>query len=96
MFLRPECESDPNFLSEVGSWYSIKLNWIRQPVLTVTGNWFRYKFALRDSVTRFLASGFFRQSITPRPQMTTLKYFRILFRIPWEIKENVLLPRYAA
>jgi hypothetical protein len=24
---------------------------------------------------------FFRQSITPRPQINTLKYFRILFRI---------------
>jgi hypothetical protein len=39
---------------------------------------------------------FFRQSITPRPQMNTLKYFRILFRIRWEINENVLIPRYAA
>jgi hypothetical protein len=49
----------------------------------------------RDSVTRFLTSGF-RQSITPRPQMNTLKYFRILFRIRWQINENVLIPRYAA
>jgi hypothetical protein len=39
---------------------------------------------------------FFRQSITPRPQMNTLKYFQILFRIRWEIYENVLIPRYAA
>jgi hypothetical protein len=38
---------------------------------------------------------FFRQSITPRPQMNILKYFRILFRIRWEINENVLIPRYA-
>jgi hypothetical protein len=28
--------------------------------------------------------------------MNTLKYFRILFRIRWEINENVLIPRYAA
>jgi hypothetical protein len=45
---------------------------------------------------RFFTSGFFHQSITPRPQMNTLKYFRILFRIRWEINENVLIPRYAA
>jgi hypothetical protein len=38
---------------------------------------------------------FFRQSITPRPQMNTLKYFRILFRTRWEINKNVLIPRYA-
>jgi hypothetical protein len=28
--------------------------------------------------------------------MNTLNYFRILFRIRWEINENVLIPRYAA
>jgi hypothetical protein len=28
--------------------------------------------------------------------MNTLKYFRILFRIRWEINENVLIPHYAA
>jgi hypothetical protein len=39
---------------------------------------------------------FFHQSITPRPQMNTLKYFRILFQIRWEMNENVLIPRYAA
>jgi hypothetical protein len=39
---------------------------------------------------------FFRQSITPRPQMNTQKYFRILFRIRWEINENVVVPSYAA
>jgi hypothetical protein len=49
-----------------------------------------------DSVMRFLTSGFFRQSITPWSQMNTLKYFRILFQIRWEINENVLMPRYAA
>jgi hypothetical protein len=38
---------------------------------------------------------FFCQSITPRPQMNTLKYFRILFLIRWEINENVFIPRYA-
>jgi hypothetical protein len=38
----------------------------------------------------------FCQSITPRPQMNTLKYFRLLFRIRWETNENVLIPRYAA
>jgi hypothetical protein len=39
---------------------------------------------------------FFRQSITPRPQINALKYFRILFQIRWEINGNVLIPRYAA
>jgi hypothetical protein len=39
---------------------------------------------------------FFRQSIIPRTQMNTLKYFRIPFRIRWEINENVLISRYAA
>jgi hypothetical protein len=39
---------------------------------------------------------FFRQSITPRPLINTLKYFRILFRIRRAIYENVLIPRYAA
>jgi hypothetical protein len=34
---------------------------------------------------------FIHQTIT-RPQMNTLKYFRIC----WEINENVLIPRYAA
>jgi hypothetical protein len=33
------------------------------------------------SVTRFLTLGFFRHSITPTPQIITLKYFWILFRI---------------
>jgi hypothetical protein len=28
--------------------------------------------------------------------MNTLKYFWILFRIRWEINENVLILRYAA
>jgi hypothetical protein len=35
---------------------------------------------------------FFCQSITPRPQMNTLKYFRSLFQIRWEINEKVLIP----
>jgi hypothetical protein len=39
---------------------------------------------------------FFRQSITHRPLINTLKYFRILFRIRRAISENVLIPRYAA
>jgi hypothetical protein len=34
---------------------------------------------------------FFHQSIIPRPRMNTLKYFRIMFRIRWEIDENVLI-----
>jgi hypothetical protein len=38
---------------------------------------------------------FFRQSITPRPLINTLKYFRILFRIRKAIYKNVLIPRYA-
>jgi hypothetical protein len=43
-----------------------------------------------------LNPGYFHQSITPRSQMNTLKYFRILFWIRWEINENVLILCYAA
>jgi hypothetical protein len=39
---------------------------------------------------------FFSPIDYPRPQMNTLKYFRILFRIRLEIIENVLIPHYAA
>jgi hypothetical protein len=42
---------------------------------------------------RFSTLRFFRQSITPRPLINTLKYFRILFRICQAIYENVLIPR---
>jgi hypothetical protein len=44
----------------------------------------------RDSLTRFLASGFFHKSIVPRPLHNTLKYFQILFRIRGDIREHVL------
>jgi hypothetical protein len=39
---------------------------------------------------------FFRQSITPRPLINTLKYFRILSRIRRAIRPLSLIPRYAA
>jgi hypothetical protein len=39
---------------------------------------------------------FFRQSITPRPLINTLKYFRFLFRIRRSITELVFVQRYAA
>jgi hypothetical protein len=39
---------------------------------------------------------FFRQSITPRPLINILKYFRILFRICQAIYKNVLIPSYVA
>jgi hypothetical protein len=39
---------------------------------------------------------FFRQSITPRPLINTLKYFRILFRIRRAIRPLSLIPRYDA
>jgi hypothetical protein len=52
--------------------------------------------ALKGQCHEIFDLWYFRQSITPRPQMNTLKYFRILFRIRWEINENVLIPRYAA
>jgi hypothetical protein len=39
---------------------------------------------------------FFRQSITPRPLINTLKYFRILFRIRRATRPLSLIPRYAA
>jgi hypothetical protein len=53
-------------------------------------------FHLKGQCHKIFDPWFFRQSITPRPQMNTLKYFRILFRIRWEINENVLILRYAA
>jgi hypothetical protein len=39
---------------------------------------------------------FFRQSITPRPLINTLKYFRFLFRFCRAITEYVFVQRYAA
>jgi hypothetical protein len=51
---------------------------------------------LRDSVTSFSTLGYFRQSITPRPLINTLKYFRFLFRIRRAITEYVFVQRYAA
>jgi hypothetical protein len=53
-------------------------------------------FTLKGQCHEIFDLCFFRQSITPGPQMNTLKYFRILFRIRWEMNENVLIPRYAA
>jgi hypothetical protein len=35
---------------------------------------------LKGTVSRDFLPSFFRQSIIPRPQINTLKYFRILFR----------------
>jgi hypothetical protein len=54
------------------------------------------RFGLKGQCHEIFDLWFFRQSITSRPQMNTLKYFRFLFRIRWEINENVLIPRYAA
>jgi hypothetical protein len=51
---------------------------------------------LKGTVSRDFRPSFFRQSITPRPLINTLKYFRIPFRIRRAIYENVLIPRYAA
>jgi hypothetical protein len=56
----------------------------------------QFQLALEGQCHEIFDFWFFRQSITPRPQMNTVKYFRILFRIRWEINENVLIPRYAA
>jgi hypothetical protein len=39
---------------------------------------------------------FFRKSITPRLPINSLKYFRCMFRIRWEMYENVFVQRYAA
>jgi hypothetical protein len=49
----------------------------------------------RDSVTRFSTLGFFRQSITPRPLINTLKYFRILIRIRRAIRPLSFIPHSA-
>jgi hypothetical protein len=52
---------------------------------------------LKGTVSRDLRpSVFFVQSITPRPLINTLKYFRILFRIRRAIHPLSLIPRYAA
>jgi hypothetical protein len=58
--------------------------------------WFLYMSHLKGQCQEIFDLWFFRQSITPRPQMNTLQYFRIPFRIRWEINENVLIPRLAA
>jgi hypothetical protein len=39
---------------------------------------------------------FFRQSITPRPLINAVKYFRILFRIRRAIRSQTFVQRYAA
>jgi hypothetical protein len=52
---------------------------------------------IKGTVSRdFRPSVFFRQLITPRPLINTLKYFRILFRIRRAIRPTSLIPRYAA
>jgi hypothetical protein len=45
---------------------------------------------------RFSTLGYFRQSITPRPLINNLQYFRFLFRIRRAITEYVFVQRYAA
>jgi hypothetical protein len=52
-------------------------------------------FTLKGQCHEIFDSRFFRQSITPRPLINTLKYFWILFRIRRVIYENVLIPHYA-
>jgi hypothetical protein len=51
---------------------------------------------LKGTVSRDFRPSIFRQSITPRPLINTLKYFRTLFQIRPAIYENVLILNYAA
>jgi hypothetical protein len=39
---------------------------------------------------RFSSSGFFHESIEPRPQINIPKYFRKIFRFRGDIRENIL------
>jgi hypothetical protein len=52
--------------------------------------------SLKGQCHEIFDSRFFRQSITPRPLINTIKYFRILFRIRRAIRPLSLIPRYAA
>jgi hypothetical protein len=56
----------------------------------------RIDIVLKGQCHEIFDPPFFHQSITPRPLINTLKYFRILFRIRQAIYENVMIPRYAA
>jgi hypothetical protein len=42
---------------------------------------------LRDSVTRFFASGFFHESVSPQPQSIPLRPFRIFSKIRGDIRK---------
>ncbi len=42
---------------------------------------------LRDSVTRFFASGFFHESVSPQPQIIPLGPFRIFSKIRGDIRK---------
>jgi hypothetical protein len=58
---------------------------------------YRYtKILLKGQCHEIFDPRFFRQSITPRPLINTLKYFRFLFRIRRAITEYVFVQRYAA
>jgi hypothetical protein len=52
--------------------------------------------AFKGTVSRDFRPSVFRQSITPRPLINTLKYFRFLFQIRRAITEYVFVQRYAA
>jgi hypothetical protein len=64
--------------------------------MIILQHFFSVNVTLKGQCHEIFAPPFFRQSITPRPLINTLKYFRILFRIRRAIYENVLIPRYAA
>ncbi len=42
----------------------------------------------RDSVTRFFASGFFYESVSPQPQSITIGPFRIFSKIRGDIRKS--------
>jgi hypothetical protein len=43
---------------------------------------------LRDSVTKFFASGFFHESVSPQPQSNPFRPFRIFSKIRGDIRES--------
>jgi hypothetical protein len=51
---------------------------------------------LKGQCHEIFSPRFLRQSIIPGPQINTLKYFWILFRIRRNIRPLSLIPRYAA
>ncbi len=46
-------------------------------------------FFVRDSVTRFFASGLFHEPVSPQPQSIPLRPFRIFSKIRGDIRKSI-------